>query len=69
MTTFRFRSKAAVDRVLWFIVLAAMAESMFQAIDASLQGSWERFVLWVLGSGFIGFLALVVESVKRIDLT
>ena len=54
-----------LDRLLWIIALASMAETSLQALDAILQGSWRRFALWFTGSCLIGILAIWAETVKR----
>ncbi len=45
--------------------MASMADSGLQAFEARMEGSMPRFALWLIGSGFIGLLAAVVETVKR----
>jgi hypothetical protein len=57
----RFQPQA---RIVWVVAAATTIQSWLQAIDAQLQGSWPRFWVWILGSGFIGAVAAWAETIK-----
>ena len=57
-------SATSTERIVWIVALASMAETLLQAIEAHLAGSWPLVWLWITGSVAIGGLAALVETVK-----
>lgn len=61
----RFRhGHAPPERVIWVVACAAGIQTLLQAFDAQMQGSWPRFWLWLVGSLSIGALAGWAETIK-----
>lgn len=61
---FRWRTRPS-DRLAWTVAFATGSQSLLQAIDAQMQGSWPRFWVWLVGTFAIGGFVGWAETVKR----
>ena len=64
---FRFRRQSAAGQrqVVWLLSGTASVQTLLQAIDAGLQGSRSRTILWVAGASLIGICVGVSEKAKQ----
>ncbi|MEK6974727.1 MAG: hypothetical protein AABY18_00130 [Candidatus Thermoplasmatota archaeon] len=61
----KFRQLAhPTERIIWVVAFASIAQSLLQAIEAGLDHSRPKVLLWVIGSIWIGAMAGWAETVK-----
>lgn len=61
----RRRRSRSQHQLVWIVSGTAAFQSLLQAVDAGLQGSLSRFLLWTAGAVVVAPLVGLAEGLRR----